>query len=218
MHDGPTGVLYGWHSDSVLPGRTGAALMNDRQEGRERGREATSAAILAAAQELFSAQGFTPVTVRAIAERAGVSHALVHRYLGSKADIYRAVLTRNEDAILNAASDDPDLLESASLMLREALTTQREYVRLVAHSALRGVSYDRTSGGSRRPSVSSSSHRRRPPRRLRRSEAKRTSTHVSWSPAQLRSFSDGSRPSPGCFPLQASATWTRPRPRLGSSV
>jgi len=121
--------------------------MNDRQEGRERGREATSAAILAAAQELFSAQGFTPVTVRAIAERAGVSHALVHRYLGSKADIYRAVLTRNEDAILNAASDDLDLLESASLMLREALTTQRKYVRLVAHSALRGVSYDRTSGG-----------------------------------------------------------------------
>ena len=31
-------------------------------------------------------------------------------------------------------------------MFREALTTQRQYVRLIAHSALHGLSYDRTSG------------------------------------------------------------------------
>ena len=59
-----------------------------------RGREATTAAILDAAEELFSADGFEAVTVRAIAESAGVSHALVHRYLGSKAEIFRAVLSR----------------------------------------------------------------------------------------------------------------------------
>lgn len=113
---------------------------------QHRGREATTAAILAAAEQLFSDRGFTAVTVRAIAERAGVSHALVHRYLGSKTDIYRAVLTRDEDAIMNAASDDPDLLASASLMFREGLTRQRQYVRLIAHSALLGLSCDRTSG------------------------------------------------------------------------
>jgi AcrR family transcriptional regulator len=111
-----------------------------------RGREATTAAILEAAQELFSAQGFSAVTVRAIAERAAVSHALVHRYVGRKIDIYRAVLTRSEDAILNAAPDDPDLLASASLMLREGLTAQRQHIRLIAHSALHGLSYGRTSG------------------------------------------------------------------------
>jgi AcrR family transcriptional regulator len=99
-----------------------------------------------AAEELFSTQGFTAVTVRAIAERAGVSHALVHRYLGSKADIYRAVLIRDEDAILLAAGDDPGLLESASLMLRAGVTVQSQYVRLIAHSALHGLSYDKTSG------------------------------------------------------------------------
>jgi AcrR family transcriptional regulator len=113
---------------------------------RPRGREATTAAILVAAEDLFSAQGFTAVTVRAIAERAGVSHALVHRYIGSKADIYRAVLTRDEDAILNAASDDPHLLVSASLMFREGLARQRQYVRLIAHSALHGLPYDQTWG------------------------------------------------------------------------
>ncbi len=102
--------------------------------------------MLTAAEELFSARGFTAVSVRDIAARAGVSHALVHRYLGSKADIYRTVLTRNEDAILRAAPDDSDLLAAARLMLQAALTTQRQYVRLVAHSALHGLSYERTSG------------------------------------------------------------------------
>ena len=111
-----------------------------------RGRESTTVAILDAAEELFSAQGFTAVTVRAIAERAGVSHALVHRYLGSKAEVYRAVLRRNEDLILQAAADDGDLRESATLMLRGALSTQRPYIRLIAHSALHGLSYERSSG------------------------------------------------------------------------
>ena len=54
------------------------------EEGQGRGREATTVAILDAAEELFSVHGFSAVTVRDIAECAGVSHALVHRYLGSK--------------------------------------------------------------------------------------------------------------------------------------
>ena len=111
-----------------------------------RGREATVAAIMDAAEELFSTQGFTAVTVRAIAERAGVSHALVHRYLGSKSDVYRQVLALQEDSILAAAADDPNLLVSASLMFREGATVRGRYVRLIAHSALHGLSYDRTSG------------------------------------------------------------------------
>lgn len=111
-----------------------------------RGREQTTAAILEAAEELFAEQGFSAVTVRAIAEQAGVSHALVHRYLGSKAEIYRAVLLSQEDAILQAAPDDPDLLASATLMFRQALAENRRYVRLIAHSALHGLSYEQTSG------------------------------------------------------------------------
>jgi AcrR family transcriptional regulator len=111
-----------------------------------RGREATTAAMLDAAEELFSDHGFSAVTVRDIAERSGVSHALVHRYLGSKDDVYRAVLKRGEHGILQAAPGIADVLEAASLMLREGLGERRQYVRLVAHSALHGLSYDRTSG------------------------------------------------------------------------
>jgi len=119
--------------------------MTESSQGH-RGREAATTDILAAAEELFSARGFTAVTVRAIAERAGVSHALVHRYVGSKADMYRAVLLRSEYAILQAAPEDPDLLASASLMFREGLTAQRQYIRLIAHSTLHGLPYERTSG------------------------------------------------------------------------
>jgi len=116
------------------------------QQGRERGREATTAAILDAAEEQFSARGFTDVTVRAIAQRAGVSHALVHRYLGSKADIFRAILSRNQGVMLAAAPDNPDLLATTSLVMREGLTNHRRYVRLLADSALHGLPYEQTTG------------------------------------------------------------------------
>ena len=121
--------------------------MDESGEKRgHRGRETTTDAILAAALELFSAKGYAAVTVREIGERAGVSHALVHRYVGSKADIFRAVLERYEGALLAAAPDDSDLLESAARMLREGLLHHRDYVRLVIRSAMSGLSYDRTTG------------------------------------------------------------------------
>jgi AcrR family transcriptional regulator len=123
-------------------------MTDHEHEGRERGRgrEATAAAILDAAEELFAARGFTDVTVRAIAERAGISHALVHRYLGSKADIFRAILSRNQGVMLAAASDDLDLLQTTSLIMREGLTNHRSYVRLLADSALHGLPYEQTTG------------------------------------------------------------------------
>jgi len=151
-------MLYGCRTDPVLREKTGATMTSDRQERRgrsadttydgqeRRGREATTAVILEAAEDLFSAGGFDAVTVRDIAERAGISHALVHRYLGSKEDIFRAVLLRNESVILAAAPDNPLLLESASLMLRHGLTHGRSHIRLLVRSAMSGVPYDRTAG------------------------------------------------------------------------
>jgi len=121
-------------------------VIDDPKKPAARGREAATAAILVAAQEQFAARGYDAVSVRAIAERAGVSHALVHRYLGRKRDIYRTVLTRNENVILAAAPDDPDLLSTTGLMMRHGLNEGPSHVRLLVSSALRGVPYDRTSG------------------------------------------------------------------------
>jgi len=111
-----------------------------------RGREATTTAILEAAEDLFSERGFNDVTVRAIAARAGISHALVHRYLGKKADIFRAILSRNQGVMLAAAPDDPDLLATTNFIMREGLTNHRRYVRLLADSALHGLTYEQTTG------------------------------------------------------------------------
>lgn len=115
---------------------------SDRKKKR-RGREKTTERILDAAASLFAERGFTAVSVRDIAAEAGVSHALVHRYLGSKEQVYRATLARSEGAINDAAPPDVDLLEASRLMLREAVLRQSRHVRLIAHSALHGLSYER---------------------------------------------------------------------------
>ena len=70
---------------------------------RRRGREATTEAILGAAEELFYDRGYDDVTVRDIAQQVGVSHALVHQYAGSKEEIFRAVLARNEGLMVAGA-------------------------------------------------------------------------------------------------------------------
>ena len=122
-------------------------MTNAGAQRQRRGRDVTTAAILDAAAELFSAHGYTAVTVRDIAEQAGISHALVHQYVGSKADVLRAVLTRNEGLLVSAAPDNPDLLESTRLILRHGLGKQgRAHARLMMRSALDGVPYDRTAG------------------------------------------------------------------------
>jgi AcrR family transcriptional regulator len=123
-----------------------AGMGDEGETTPRRGRQATTAAILDAAQELFAARGYDAVSVREIAERAGVTHALVHLYLGDKADLLRAVLTRNESAMLAASAEDPDLMKATSLMLRHGLTDSRSYLRLVVRSAMGGMPYDRTSG------------------------------------------------------------------------
>ncbi|MEE4276043.1 MAG: helix-turn-helix domain-containing protein [Thermoleophilia bacterium] len=120
--------------------------MTGRKSERRSRREATTSAMLDAAERLFSEQGFTAVSVRDIADAAGVSHALVHRYLGSKEEIYRAVLQRNEDVMLAAAGATGDLDEALALMYREGLAHHRDYLRLIAHSALHGLPYESTIG------------------------------------------------------------------------
>ncbi len=59
---------------------------------RRRDAQATQAAILAAAQLLFSQRGYDGVGTREIADRAGCNVALISRYFGPKPELFRAAL------------------------------------------------------------------------------------------------------------------------------
>jgi AcrR family transcriptional regulator len=48
--------------------------------------------LLAAARELFSAQGYVDTSTRELTERAGVSETLLFRHFGSKAGLFREAL------------------------------------------------------------------------------------------------------------------------------
>ena len=67
--------------------------------GQERREE-----IIAAAKELFMTEGFTKVTTRAIAEKAGLSQTGVYLYFPAKEDILKAIGDEAHDAI-SAAFD-----------------------------------------------------------------------------------------------------------------
>ncbi len=67
------------------------------RRGRRPGAPDTRAAILAAARELFAAQGYAGTSVRSIAAAAGVDASLVHHYFGAKDDLFLAALALRVD-------------------------------------------------------------------------------------------------------------------------
>jgi TetR/AcrR family transcriptional regulator, repressor for neighboring sulfatase len=69
---------------------------------RPRGREEVRHAVLAATRGLMAERGVDGFTVRDIAERAQVNHALVHRHFGTKADVLEEVLAAEAQAVSEA--------------------------------------------------------------------------------------------------------------------
>lgn len=67
------------------------------RRGRRPGAPDTRAGILAAARELFAANGYAGTSVRGVAAAAGVDSALVHHYFGSKDDLFIAALELRVD-------------------------------------------------------------------------------------------------------------------------
>jgi TetR/AcrR family transcriptional regulator len=79
---------------------------------KEKIRELNSAAIIAAAEEVFALKGFKGATTQEIADLAGLPKANVHYYFKTKKDLYNTVLEDvvvlwKKDADAFNKSDDP---------------------------------------------------------------------------------------------------------------
>jgi TetR/AcrR family transcriptional regulator, repressor for neighboring sulfatase len=72
---------------------------------RPRGREQVRAAVLSATRDLVAERGPDGFSVRDIAGRAGVNHALVHRHFGTKADVLEQVLAEEGRAVVAAVAE-----------------------------------------------------------------------------------------------------------------
>lgn len=103
--------------------------------GRRRptGRDAVMAAVQDAAVELLAEHGPREVTVRQVAERARVNHALIHRHFGTKDGLIRAVVTEESRRIGAAAAALERADASAMLAL---LRDHGAYWRLLARIVL----------------------------------------------------------------------------------
>ncbi|HEU5474546.1 MAG TPA: TetR family transcriptional regulator [Actinophytocola sp.] len=75
-----------------------------RRRGRRPGGTDTKTALLDAARQVFSEQGYDGATVRAIATRAGVDAAMVNHWFGSKEGLF-------VQAVLQLPFDPKDLLD-----------------------------------------------------------------------------------------------------------
>jgi AcrR family transcriptional regulator len=65
------------------------------------------AAVLAAASELFADRGPASTSIRDIAARSGVNHALVFRHFGTKDQLVAAVLDHLSDTVATLVEADP---------------------------------------------------------------------------------------------------------------
>ena len=93
------------------PERLAAAAETPARAARKPGRRGrppksagvsdTSALILNVAEDLFSKHGLHGVSIRDVANEAGVDTALLHYYFGSKRGLFDAVFARRSE-ILNA--------------------------------------------------------------------------------------------------------------------
>jgi len=103
-------------------------------------REETRTRILDAAEELFSKRDPNKVTVREIAERAGVTHPLVHQYVGSKAEILDAVIERGAPRRHQIIAENPVYREVMPVLFADVLDS-RVHTRAIIRSAMDGIEY-----------------------------------------------------------------------------
>ena len=115
------------------------AASRPRGARRTRDPEATRAAILDAAEDIFLAHGFAQATTSAIASQAGVTKSLLHHHFGSKEGLWQEVKMRRFSAyadqqlhMLGTTGPTPDLLRDSIIFYFRFLKSNPQLVRILA--------------------------------------------------------------------------------------
>ncbi len=95
--------------------------------------------IIAAARELFAEHGFDSVGVRAVAERAGVTHGLLRHHFGSKDGVWRAVVQAADQTfgqslmpvLRRASAGDADPVEDTAALVAALAETSARHPQFV---------------------------------------------------------------------------------------
>ena len=127
-------------------------VKGDPGDGSERptGRDQILDAVLDAADELMSARG-PEVSLRAIAEHAGVSYSLVHRHVGTKDALVDRLLQRYAERWSATLAADPSYARALGRLLDQPGAGAGSYLRLLAWTLL---------GGEHSDSPAAEAHRR----------------------------------------------------------
>lgn len=122
---------------SSATARTPILQGGDAPRARPVGRAEVMAAVRESAIVLFAERGPDAVTVREVADRAGVNHALIHRHYGTKEELVRVVLA---DAIGRMADVARDTTNTGGDIRGVIAATRDEEpaVRLLAWAILAG--------------------------------------------------------------------------------
>jgi AcrR family transcriptional regulator len=84
--------------------------------------------LIEAATAVFAEKGYDAATTRAVAERAGVSEGLIHRYFGGKRGLLLAILDAKAETILAGRQDELPMRDSLLAEIEQLLLwPQQQY-------------------------------------------------------------------------------------------
>jgi TetR/AcrR family transcriptional regulator len=84
--------------------------------------------ILAAAEELFAARGFAGTSIRDIAQKAGVTGAMLHYYFGNKETLYTTLLEKAVAGIRSLIAETAASPKPAQERLTEFIEADADYI------------------------------------------------------------------------------------------
>jgi AcrR family transcriptional regulator len=112
------GPVAGADAGTVLPGRAGGRLP----------RSARRKQLLAAAREVFVAQGYHAAAMDDIAERAGVSKPVLYQHFPGKLDLYLALLDTHAEALVQRVRHAMDATTDNTVRVHNAISAYFDFV------------------------------------------------------------------------------------------